>query len=149
MKKLVRLKGQGESRKEIQANGDVFQISTHKGGSITSLKFEKSKTKGRLKREDLTSSHFCDTNITKAKKKKLKSQKFGEKRGICDEDKLRKEYCEGGMFMEWMDCDVYHQWFNYHCVGYRKPVRRYVCLKCSSKFMSGFSYYKYYKGPLF
>ena len=52
------IKRQGGSRKEFQAYGDVFQISTHNVATTTSLKFEKSKTKGRPKAECLTSGHF-------------------------------------------------------------------------------------------
>lgn len=120
---------------KVEAYGDTFLVYTQKSENCTSAKFAKSKTKGRPKGEGLTFGQKRKKTSNKPSNSK-RQKKNDQLCAICLEEEIRKEFCRGGVFMEWVDCDICHKWFHCHCLGLNKSPSDYICDSCNAALMA-------------
>ena len=117
--------------RELKAYGESFSVRTQNGERIcTSAKFSRSKTKGRPKGEGMTFGQKRKRGSNKVASNCTKKRKNDQLCALCLEEEIRKEFCKGGVYMDWIDCDICHKWFHCHCLGLKKSTTKYICFSC-------------------
>ena len=120
---------------EVHSYGDRLSISYGEKERCYG-KFEKVKTKGRPRGAGVTCSRKKRTvcrPIPKSKRMKTGVAVSKDICGVCGEEELAKDLCEGGAIMEWIDCDGCHQWFHSFCAGFKGgAVAKFFCTQCKS-----------------
>ena len=119
---------------EVHSYGDRLSISYGEKERCYG-KFEKVKMKGRPRGAGVTCSRKKRTVCRPIpKSKRMKTVAVSKDIcGVCGEEELAKDLCEGGAIMEWIDCDGCHQWFHSFCAGFKGgAVAKFFCTQCKS-----------------
>ena len=70
--------------------------------------------------------------VSKGKRLKTEGAMKEDICDVCGKEELDKDLCEGGSLMEWIDCDVCHQWYHCLCVGLKSAGSYFHCASCKS-----------------
>ena len=120
---------------EIHSFGD--RVSICYGDKKNSFgKFERAKTKGRPRGAGVTCNRKRKQTVCRPVSKGKRLKTVGAMKedicGVCGKEELDKDLCEGGSLMEWIDCDVCHQWYHCLCVGLKSAASYFHCASCKS-----------------
>ena len=120
---------------EIHSFGD--RVSICYGDKKNSFgKFERAKTKGRPRGAGVTCNRKRKQTVCRPMSKGKRLKTVGAMKedicGVCGKEELDKDLCEGGSLMEWIDCDVCHQWYHCLCVGLKSAASYFHCASCKS-----------------